>query len=180
MQIDVPATIMYATGKEGCGVRKPETGMWDFFVEHLNGGVQPGKRSAKTCLIAYLSMVRLYFALCAKSTTALGTILAMHARLIAVTSQWGQKGLVLLCREGGELLCGRRSRPSWRLCRQRQVSGHISTCTAHGPSWAATQHQSAVTDVSQSARDHEVSLWPLRKPALQEVCRGRGDCLQDS
>ena len=43
MQIKVPATIMYATGKEGCGVRKPETGMWDFFVEHLNDGVQPGK-----------------------------------------------------------------------------------------------------------------------------------------
>lgn len=45
MQIDVPATIMYATGKDGCGVRKPEPGMWDFFVENLNGGVQPGKCS---------------------------------------------------------------------------------------------------------------------------------------
>ena len=43
VQINVPATIMYATGKEGCGVRKPEPGMWDFFGEHLNGGVQPGK-----------------------------------------------------------------------------------------------------------------------------------------
>ena len=42
VQIKVPATIMYATGKEGCGVRKPEPGMWDFFVEHLNDGVQPG------------------------------------------------------------------------------------------------------------------------------------------
>ena len=42
MQLQVPATIMYATGKEGCGVRKPETGMWDFFVAHLNDGVQPG------------------------------------------------------------------------------------------------------------------------------------------
>lgn len=42
MQLQVPATIMYATGKEGCGVRKPETGMWDFFVDHLNDGVQPG------------------------------------------------------------------------------------------------------------------------------------------
>ena len=46
MQIDVPATIMYATGKEGCGVRKPELGMWDFFVENLNDGVQPGKHPA--------------------------------------------------------------------------------------------------------------------------------------
>ena len=45
-QINVPATIMYATGKEGCGVRKPEPGMWEFFVEHLNGGVQPGKLHA--------------------------------------------------------------------------------------------------------------------------------------
>ncbi|CAL5219502.1 g1344 [Coccomyxa viridis] len=42
-KIDVPATIMYATGKEGCGVRKPELGMWDFFVENLNDGVQPEK-----------------------------------------------------------------------------------------------------------------------------------------
>lgn len=49
-QIDVPATIMYATGKEGCGVRKPETGMWDFFVARLNCGVQPGKRSRPSCM----------------------------------------------------------------------------------------------------------------------------------
>ena len=42
VQIKVPATIMYGTGKEGCGVRKPEAGMWEFFVEHLNDGVQPG------------------------------------------------------------------------------------------------------------------------------------------
>ncbi|CAK0760810.1 hypothetical protein CVIRNUC_002802 [Coccomyxa viridis] len=42
--IKVPATLMYGTGKEGCGVRKPEPGMWDFFVEHLNDGVQPDKQ----------------------------------------------------------------------------------------------------------------------------------------
>ena len=48
VQINVPATIMYATGKEGCGVRKPEPGMWEFFVENLNGGVQPGKYPAAT------------------------------------------------------------------------------------------------------------------------------------
>ena len=50
VQIDVPATIMYATGKEGCGVRKPEPGMWEFFVDHLNGSVQPGKCSAASCI----------------------------------------------------------------------------------------------------------------------------------
>ena len=48
LQINVPATIMYAAGasKEGAfnPCRKPQTGMWDHFVEHLNGGVVPGGR----------------------------------------------------------------------------------------------------------------------------------------
>jgi hypothetical protein len=41
MQIGVDATILYATGKEN-EFRKPEPGMWTFFVEHLNDGVVPG------------------------------------------------------------------------------------------------------------------------------------------
>ena len=49
LQIAVPATIMYATGKDGKDGtldphRKPQTGMWDHFVEHLNGGIVPGGR----------------------------------------------------------------------------------------------------------------------------------------
>lgn len=48
LQIGVPATIMYATGKDNekkgyiDAYRKPKTGMWDFLVANLNGGVAPG------------------------------------------------------------------------------------------------------------------------------------------
>jgi hypothetical protein len=42
-QINVPATIMYAASRSNEDpFRKPKTGMWDYFVEHLNGGVVPG------------------------------------------------------------------------------------------------------------------------------------------
>lgn len=40
MQMGVDATVLYACGKDN--FRKPGTGMWDFFVENLNGGVSPG------------------------------------------------------------------------------------------------------------------------------------------
>ena len=57
VQIKVPATIMYGTGKEGCGVRKPEAGMWDFFVEHLNDGVQPGVHHCLSAAALMLSVL---------------------------------------------------------------------------------------------------------------------------
>lgn len=40
MQIEVDATVLYAAGRDN--FRKPGTGMWDYFVENLNGGVSPG------------------------------------------------------------------------------------------------------------------------------------------
>ena len=33
-------TVLMATAEDD--FRKPNTGMWTFFVEHLNGGVAPG------------------------------------------------------------------------------------------------------------------------------------------
>ncbi|EIE24594.1 PNK3P-domain-containing protein [Coccomyxa subellipsoidea C-169] len=41
-KLDVEATVLYAAGKED-SFRKPGTGMWEYFVEHLNGGVSPDK-----------------------------------------------------------------------------------------------------------------------------------------
>lgn len=40
LQMDVDATVLYAVGKDN--FRKPGTGMWEYFVEHLNGGMVPG------------------------------------------------------------------------------------------------------------------------------------------
>ena len=39
-QLGVPAQVFASTQKDG--LRKPERGMWDFFVEHGNEGVNPG------------------------------------------------------------------------------------------------------------------------------------------
>lgn len=72
VQIKVPATLMYGTGKEGCGVRKPEPGMWDFFVEHLNDGVQPGVHN---CLSAAALML-----LCSANDSP-----CLHVRLVPRT-----------------------------------------------------------------------------------------------
>ena len=72
VQIKVPATLMYGTGKEGCGVRKPEPGMWDFFVEHLNDGVQPGVHN---CLGAAALML-----LCSANDSP-----CLHVRLVPRT-----------------------------------------------------------------------------------------------
>ena len=44
LQIGVPAQVFAATQKDE--LRKPERGMWDFFVEHGNDGVAPGKPPA--------------------------------------------------------------------------------------------------------------------------------------
>jgi hypothetical protein len=40
LQAGVPALVMFATGSDD--FRKPGMGMWQYFIEHLNGGVQPG------------------------------------------------------------------------------------------------------------------------------------------
>ncbi|BDA42742.1 Bifunctional polynucleotide phosphatase/kinase [Coccomyxa sp. Obi] len=40
-KMGVDATVLYACGKDN--FRKPKTGMWDYFVENLNGGVSPDK-----------------------------------------------------------------------------------------------------------------------------------------
>ena len=40
IQVDVPAQILLATGKDH--FRKPERGMWDYFIEHGNEGKEPG------------------------------------------------------------------------------------------------------------------------------------------
>lgn len=40
-QMGLPdVTVLMATAEDD--FRKPKTGMWTFFVEHLNGGVAPG------------------------------------------------------------------------------------------------------------------------------------------
>ena len=40
VQAEVPAQILLATGKDH--YRKPEKGMWDYFIAHGNEGKQPG------------------------------------------------------------------------------------------------------------------------------------------
>ncbi|KAK9909850.1 hypothetical protein WJX75_008381 [Coccomyxa subellipsoidea] len=40
-KMEVDATVLYAAGRDN--FRKPGTGMWDYFVENLNGGVSPDK-----------------------------------------------------------------------------------------------------------------------------------------
>lgn len=40
-QIDLKLPVLLATNKDS--YRKPETDMWTFFVEHGNGGTQPGE-----------------------------------------------------------------------------------------------------------------------------------------
>ena len=44
VQAAVPAQTLLATGVDQ--YRKPEKGMWDYFVEHGNDGKQPGAASA--------------------------------------------------------------------------------------------------------------------------------------
>jgi len=47
-QIGMPdVAVMMATNKDK--TRKPETGMWDFWVQHGNGGVQPGLHKTPRC-----------------------------------------------------------------------------------------------------------------------------------
>ena len=46
LQAEVPAQILLATGKDH--YRKPERGMWDYFIEHGNEGKQPGMASHLT------------------------------------------------------------------------------------------------------------------------------------
>jgi hypothetical protein len=46
MQMEVDATVLYAAGRDN--FRKPGTGMWDYFVENLNGGVSPGTHALHT------------------------------------------------------------------------------------------------------------------------------------
>lgn len=43
MQLNVPVSAFMATQKDN--LRKPETGMWDFFVREGNGAQQPGGRA---------------------------------------------------------------------------------------------------------------------------------------
>ena len=45
-QAEIPAQILLATGKDH--YRKPERGMWDYFIEHGNEGKQPGITSDLT------------------------------------------------------------------------------------------------------------------------------------
>lgn len=40
VQANVPAQILLATSKDQ--YRKPERGMWDYFIQHGNEGKQPG------------------------------------------------------------------------------------------------------------------------------------------
>lgn len=40
MQIGLKLPVLLATNKDS--FRKPETGMWSHFVEHGNGGTEPG------------------------------------------------------------------------------------------------------------------------------------------
>ena len=49
VQAAVPAQILLATGVDQ--YRKPEKGMWDYFVEHGNDGKQPGAASAVLMLL---------------------------------------------------------------------------------------------------------------------------------
>lgn len=41
VQAEVPAQVLYATGQDQ--YRKPEKGMWDYWLEHGNDGQEPGK-----------------------------------------------------------------------------------------------------------------------------------------
>ena len=50
-KLGVPAQVFAATLKDS--YRKPERGMWDFFVEHGNEGVEPGTDSGLLAL-AYI------------------------------------------------------------------------------------------------------------------------------
>lgn len=43
-EMGLPFQVVAATGKDEC--RKPGIGMWDYFVQHLNAGVQPDKASS--------------------------------------------------------------------------------------------------------------------------------------
>ena len=44
VQLDVPVSAFMATQKDD--MRKPEIGMWEFFVREGNGGKKPGLRAA--------------------------------------------------------------------------------------------------------------------------------------
>lgn len=46
VQAEIPAQILLATGKDH--YRKPERGMWDYFIEHGNEGKKPGMTSYLT------------------------------------------------------------------------------------------------------------------------------------
>ena len=43
-------TVLMATQDDDC--RKPKSGMWTFFVDHLNGGVAPSARPAPLGFLA--------------------------------------------------------------------------------------------------------------------------------
>ena len=43
VQLDVPVSAFMATQKDD--MRKPEIGMWEFFVREGNGGTKPGLRA---------------------------------------------------------------------------------------------------------------------------------------
>lgn len=55
VQAEVPAQILLATGKDH--YRKPERGMWDYFIEHGNEGKEPGMTSHLTVAIQYATYV---------------------------------------------------------------------------------------------------------------------------
>ena len=56
VQAAVPAQVLLATGVDQ--YRKPEKGMWDYFVEHGNDGKQPGTASALLLLTIKCSGLR--------------------------------------------------------------------------------------------------------------------------